>query len=365
MAAARAADFGDSAAARAATASVMAVAEAADADAARAAAAAAAMAASNAARISGSASTSKTVWTSITRDANWYEAHGNGSAGNLASQPLWLGKAPAWFAKTNEEAEEVWRADLAAWSVWAEWYSAHVKGREQNWPLPDAQDRAMNEWLFSQTDEWWKRDDVRAINTEIAEKLAELSQVDEKAMLESVLADLAAGKEPDLSSPMAQAALVELLAAIRKFRNEIDEQRAMGPIASDASEPLNPRAVIGGNRPPVDMDDPEITSVKAAIALGETALAQNELVARIDALEAALTNGQVQQLINQANWFHRFLRWLPDGFKEKFSETLGEKSAEALVDGSKTLAKWMFHLSVTLPSLLYAVHRLLELIRFH
>lgn len=115
------------------------------------------------------------IWQSITHDANWCESQTKGSEAELAGQPLWFEKPPLWFTQANNSAQYLWRTDPAKWLVWAEWYRARLKGREQNWPLPAEQDRIMNEWLFAQPDEWWQREDVSAINAEIAARIAELS----------------------------------------------------------------------------------------------------------------------------------------------------------------------------------------------
>ena len=152
----------------------------------------------------GGHSADKSVWDSLTQDVNWYDSNANGRAAKLACQPLWLMEAPAWILRAVNAAQQVWREDPAAWSVWAEWYAARLQGRERNWPLPAMQDREMNDWLLEQTDDWWKREDIGAINAEIAARIAEL-----KVPKEPVESDPQNPTAPALTAGPAHAIVID------------------------------------------------------------------------------------------------------------------------------------------------------------
>lgn len=159
-----AADTADAAAAARATAA--AVAARATADAARAAYATAAYAADAAARATAAAyatTRAADLWEAVSADANRLKSV---APSVLASEKLWLGKAPPNWVHENY-SELLGALKEPHWRPWLDWYRRRIKGREELEEI---------ELLFATLPVDPREKDVAEQNAELAQRIAQLQE---------------------------------------------------------------------------------------------------------------------------------------------------------------------------------------------
>ncbi|SEA88658.1 hypothetical protein SAMN05444370_1164 [Rubrimonas cliftonensis] len=165
--------------------------------------------------------------------ANAAALRADATAGVAAPRPLWIGATP-------DSASHVWRklrerllAADEGWEVWADWYEARLRG--------DPFDPALEEARVLLPEALWEQG-PKAVNTEIAKRMAAHSEGDAKEAAHSAHDEFEQANNPDAIEDLDRLLAAEAIAdAPADFK--IDEGRSrirMVAGKADMPTPLDP-----------------------------------------------------------------------------------------------------------------------------
>ncbi|WP_299193160.1 TIR domain-containing protein [uncultured Erythrobacter sp.] len=101
-------------------------------------------------------------------------------AQSLLGEPLWP-QRPDWFNRRWPKAAAWLSRTEHGFEIWREWYYGRLEGLPHAFKgFTDKADVAFYQWLIERDNEWWGREDIAAINAEIAAKVDELRELPEQ-----------------------------------------------------------------------------------------------------------------------------------------------------------------------------------------
>lgn len=186
------------------------------------------------------------LWQNIQRDCDSISA--GTFPKDLITKPLWDGPY------TEALLPDLVIMDLHLVSVgqgfnlWNKWYGRRFNGKISNFGIPQEKEKILNARLINASDEWWRREPA-VVNGQIQSWIDELTP---KIDFEEIQLRTTNGATPQFGSDEELHRRAELQTRIMELQRELAD--------------VHPQpAVIGHNRPPVDLDNAEVADAPAVV----------------------------------------------------------------------------------------------------
>jgi hypothetical protein len=186
------------------------------------------------------------VWQNIQRDCDSISA--GTSPKDLLTKPLWDGPYTEALLLDLMIMNSHLMSVGQGFDLWNKWYGRRFNGKMLSFGLPQEQEEILSAHLIDASDEWWRRKPA-LINGDIQRWIDELMP---KTDFEEIQLRLTTGAAPLFGSNEEHRRRTELQARIMELQLEL---------AVVYPQP----AVIGHNRPPIDLDNAKVADAPAVV----------------------------------------------------------------------------------------------------